>query len=769
MILTIQSQNYTSALDSAHALTIRRTLNEPSVCELWLSLPANGSLAVPARNQSLSIAGDDGTAYFTGYIAATPMPEYAGLALEGPRYRYALQAISDEVLLDQILMPPNKGTSGQTAGALMTTLVTNTGSRALSTSALNLNLQVGSFAPDSGTPFSGCASQVAGQVRAAYRALSGQLTLTPVPSATHALSETNGSLSLANLSLTAGVKRALANDITVCGENEPWAYATEYFLGDGTTTQFPLSADPFYPAASKTKIITELFNETQINPAVWSANSSWFTIGSSGLSMLGGNGVDGQVTITWLDPIEMGGTLLAEAAGITLQTNSAGILAGFYDGTPLAYNCIAGFEATAASGTGAVSLQPVILGSASGTAFAVNPANQYTLRVRVHCPENERNFSTYYSFGDSGAISTGGETNMAPANLLFELVEFVDGVASMPVILYDGAIPGLPPSCLVIAASSINLQGTMRSFTLTNLGSGWVVTTPSGGTPFTRRVGTAEQGAECHVERTGKLAFYTGFVPLAGEQIAVGYRTEGRALGRAVNSASQAALAASGLPSVSAWIGTVSNPPARSSADCRAAASTIAQASAGVSALWSGTYKGTRLSFAADVWPGDELELNASSLSLNAQVVVRTVKVTYSASSPDLFQYDVTFANDWADDLAIKTSTTVPAIAWLPAPVNYTPIANLNALTVTALTGTSVTVNTGVAPPSGGGFEVRTRDFAFMPGSDPTLVLRGSTETLTFSRISANDRFYIRIFDGSTPPNYSEFSAALFINLPLSS
>jgi hypothetical protein len=95
-------------------------------------------------------------------------------------------------------------------------------------------------------------------------------------------------------------------------------------------------------------------------------------------------------------------------------------------------------------------------------------------------------------------------------------------------------------------------------------------------------------------------------------------------------------------------------------------------------------------------------------------------------------------------------------------------LANLNGLTVTALNGSAVTVNIGITPPSGGGFEIRLRDFAFMPGEDPTLVMRGSQQTLTFSRVSAADRFYIRMYDGSTPPNYSEFSAAVFVNLPLS-
>ena len=42
--------------------------------------------------------------------------------------------------------------------------------------------------------------------------------------------------------------------------------------------------------------------------------------------------------------------------------------------------------------------------------------------------------------------------------------------------------------------------------------------------------------------------------------------------------------------------------------------------------------QGNRASFASDVWPGDALLLNAPSTNLDAQVVVRTVKVTYSPS-----------------------------------------------------------------------------------------------------------------------------------------
>ena len=57
--------------------------------------------------------------------------------------------------------------------------------------------------------------------------------------------------------------------------------STEYFLGDGATTQFYLAQDPFFPAASKATIISELFNEPQINQSVWGNH------GRSGLSLTG--------------------------------------------------------------------------------------------------------------------------------------------------------------------------------------------------------------------------------------------------------------------------------------------------------------------------------------------------------------------------------------------------------------------------------------------------------------------------------------------------
>jgi len=771
MKITIQGQDYTAALDAAHPLTIERKLNEPSVCQFRLSLPSNGSLLIPARYSGIAILGDDGTIYFTGYIAVAPLPEYAGLALEGPRYRIAIHALSDEILLDQLSMPPSAGVIGLTVGELLSALVARTGSSALSTSGLGLATPVAHFAPAPGVRWSAAAAQAASQARSAYRAVNGALLLSAAASVVHPLNEADGSLNLAALSLTASVRRALANDVTVCGEREPAAYVTEYFLGDGVTTQFYLAQEPYFPPSSQTAVLHELFNEPRIDERIWGSPGpgGYISLGAGGLVMNGGNGYDGAIALALLDPIEMGGAMLLESAGVTLAPGSVGNLCGFFNASLQTSDSVAAFHASAAIGTGAVTLQPYIQGTPAGSTFAIDPSNQYTLRVRFNAPELQREQAVYRSFGDSGPIAFGGAISGCGARIQMEIQEFVGGVGGTPVTLYDGSIADLPAPAYVVAASSINLIGSMRSLRLTNLGSGWVVATPSHGSPCTRRIGSVAQAGECHIDRTGKLVFYAGFAPPAGEQIAVSYRTVGRAIGRWVNTESQAALVAAGMPSVSTWIGTVTNPAARSSADCRNAAQAIAQAAAGVSALWSGTYLCHRSSFASDVWPGDALLLDAPSTSLNAQVVTRSVKLTYRSSYPDLVEYAIQFANDWAEDLAIETSAAVPADAWLPAPAAPAYLPNLNNLTVTTMTGSAVTINAGITPPPGGGFEVRRRDFAFMPGSDPDLVARATVPTITFARESTADRFYIRMYDGSSPPNYSEFSTALFINLPLGS
>lgn len=282
--------------------------------------------------------------------------------------------------------------------------------------------------------------------RASYRVLGGAVALSSVQTTVHSLNETDGSLSLANLAFTAGVKRALANDVTVCGENEPVAYVTEYFLGDGSTTEFDLAADPYFPSASESTIISELFNEPEINQSLWSVSggAGYLTLGASGLAMNGGNGIDGQTLLTWIDPVEMGGTLLLEAVGVALSPGSTGIVAGFFNSLETAANCTAGFQVTAQQGSGAVTLQPIVQGALAGTTYALNSSNQYTLRVRVHCPECHRAQAVYYSFGDSGLIAAGGQWSVAPEKFKWRSRSLSTASARLLLLSTTALLPAYP-------------------------------------------------------------------------------------------------------------------------------------------------------------------------------------------------------------------------------------------------------------------------------------------------------------------------------------
>jgi hypothetical protein len=297
----------------------------------------------------------------------------------------------------------------------------------------------------------------------------------------------------------------------------------------------------------------------------------------------------------------------------------------------------------------------------------------------------------------------------------------------------------------------------------------WITSTPANGTPVVRRAGTTAQGADCTIGRSGRLQFYPASTPLAGDLIAVSYRTGQRSVARLANASSIAAESNGGtLPGTACWMGTVTRPAPRSSADCENAASAILAVSTSRAAAWKGKYTEWNADQQGDVWPGDLLAVTSTSAGLNTSLVVREVQIDTLSGTPARTKYGISFANDWADEIAIQTSSAVPADAWLPQEPEITaPLANLNSLAVTSITGTTIQIAAGATAPAGGGFEVRRRDWSFTPGPGPDLVLRSPVPNFTIPRQSTMERYYIRMYDGSTPPNYSRFSSAVFVNLPL--
>jgi len=94
-------------------------------------------------------------------------------------------------------------------------------------------------------------------------------------------------------------------------------------------------------------------------------------------------------------------------------------------------------------------------------------------------------------------------------------------------------------------------------------------------------------------------------------------------------------------------------------------------------------------------------------------------------------------------------------------------LPDLTAAEITQATSTSVDVDAGVAPGSGGGIEVRWTDFGWGQDNDRNLAGRFSTQTFTLTRLAAVQNYYLRQFDNSTPPKYSRYTTALHLKYPL--
>jgi hypothetical protein len=761
--------DYSAALCADGPLKIARSLNAPSVCSGLLDV-GDAALGVPVRRGRVVVTAANGTVLFTGYIATEPEAVYAGTGLKGPVYRYAFSAVSDEWLLDKQAVPLSGAGLAQSGGQLLRTLTNRVDAGLFTTTGVMNGLSVGVFEPMQTESWSANAGGVASATYAAYRVLDGAVSLQPAGTVTHALSDGDGTLQVAALK-TASVKE-LANNVTVSGEMEPTAYVTETFAGDGTTTVFQLSQAPFRPkkTANSAQFLTDSFNQSTLDKQIWQITDpgSHLGLSAAGLTMTGGNGFDGQTTLTAIDAVELGGTLVIEAGSLQLGGANAGIVCGLYSGAIQSANCFVGYNVRQSEGATVVT--PFVNGAEVGTVFTLLEGHIYTLRIRLHCVEVQRVLQTYYAMVDGVVQAFGGGLVSAPMSVVFELQDLGASSNTPATVLYDGSVVSSPSSCSFAAVNCVQLFGSMGYCRVTQTGSAWVGSTLPSGVKMTRLVGVAGEGIDCTVSATGKVTFFAGRVPVAGELVTVTYRGQQRAVARMEDAASVAAETASGDPGTAQWLGKVLKPVARSSMDCESAALAVLSFSASRAAAAAGTYVAVN---PVDVWPGDVLAVTSGGETMS--VIVRRVDIVDGMACPEVLTYRMAFANDWAEGLGLTLSEAIAADALLPrtalnvtSPLGGNVLANLQQLQVVSATGTALQVDAGMAPPAGGGFEVRRRDGDFGPGVDQDLVLRSPVRSFSIPREGQVEHYYVRMYDGSTPPVYSRFSSAVFTDLPVS-
>jgi len=63
--------------------------------------------------------------------------------------------------------------------------------------------------------------------------------------------------------------------------------------------------------------------------------------------------------------------------------------------------------------------------------------------------------------------------------------------------------------------------------------------------------------------------------------------------------------------------------------------------------------------------------------------------------------------------------------------------------------------------------EVRENDYGWGQANDRNLLGRFSTQTFSLARLAVAQDYFLRLYDGSSPPKYSRYSAALHVDYPL--
>jgi hypothetical protein len=766
--------DYTAAIDRAVAPRVERKINQPS--ELRCSLLAGGAgFVVPAAGARVILTKASGGLVFTGYLMQAPQFEYLGFGEQGAVYRYDLVAESDEVLLDQKVLPNRAPFEGRSAGAALRQLAADLLPGWFDTSAVQDVDTLASYQVNRQKKFSYHAAEIALAARASYRAVNGALRLAPVGSVTLAINESDVSFSPAGLKLAC--PRVALNDVTVIGLDEPQAYVRDYFVGDGLSLKFYLSQKPFQQ--SKPALIDEQYVGPGLDAATWvvSDPASAITVPAQTLQVSGGTGQDGQTSVKFIEQIELGGALELQHGDVSFTGPSTGVLGGLYGGAISAAGCLAGFQ-VAPSGSGST-IQALISGAPTGAVVTTTSGHRYVLTSYIYSREVYRSGEIYHSSLHPAGSGWGGAAVPADVRVVLELKDIDPAnpatMVAAATVLADTVIPNAPGLCTYALVNAASMHCSIAYTFVTHISLAEVRSALPSSSYVTQIVGSLSDGGECAIASLTSLDFYPQYVPPLNTLIVASYRGTGRAVAEVANSAGIASLQSGADDGVRGLVRTMKVPGARTQADCENAALAILDDAGGLA--WAGTYEAWSDFLpggSSDIFPGDGVTVNVPSQNATFSAIVRKVSIDLVDPADDRGKYTIEFANDLAAPLALQeqsSATTVP-LQDMPVRLSTTQVGAyyLAALTnaqITAVTSTTVQVDAGMAPGSGLGIEVRLHDFGWGAANDRNLLGRFSTQTFSLPRLARAQNYFLRLYDNSSPPRYSRYAAALHVDYPL--
>ena len=767
-------QDYTGALDGTKLPNVERKLNQPA--ELQFSLVANSpGFVIPVMGARVTLGKMNGSDVFTGYVIAAPQYEYLGWGEQGPVYRYNVVAQSDEILLNQKALPNRSPFVDRSAGDALRQLAQDLLPGWFDTSAVQDVDTLATYAVNPQENFSFHAAEIALSARASFQAMDGGLILAPVGTASYALNESDANFSPEGLWLNS--PNLLVNELTVIGADEPQAYVRDYFVGDGESLKFYLSQEPF--AEAKPALIDEEYLGPGLDPTTWvvSDPSSAVSVVAQTLQIAGGTGVDGETTVGFIEQIELGGALELQHGDVTFTAPSQGVIGGLYAGAISAAGCLAGFQITP-SGAGS-NIQALISGSLTGSVMATTPGHQYFFTTYLYSMEVYRSGETYHSSLHPAGSGWGGAAVEADVRFVLEVQDIDPNnpatLVAQATVLCDDVIESAPGFCTYALVDAVSMQCSIAYTYVAHISLAEVRTALPSANYVTQLVGALSDGAECEITSDPSLDFYPQYVPVLNQLIVASYRGSGRAVAQVQNAASVASLQNGADDGTRGTARVVKTPGARTDVDCENAALAILDDGTGIA--WSGTYE-TWSDFlpsaAEDIFPGDAIVVNVPSRGASFTAIVREVQIQVADPADDRGFYTIGFANDLAAPLAIEYSASAVTIALqdMPPLLETTQVGayyqiDLTEAQITAVTSTTVSVDAGMALPSGCGVEVRQNDYGWGQANDRNLLGRFNTETFTLARLAETQDYFLRLYDDSSPPKYSRYSAALHVDYPL--
>src|SRR6185369_13350648 len=199
----------------------------------------------------------------------------------------------------------------------------------------------------------------------------------------------------------------------------------------------------------------------------------------------------GGTTVSFAEPMELGGALLMQHGELETNTSASAVIGGLYSGAVTRANCFAGFSVQ-----GGV-LRALVNGALAGPSITINATHKYALTTRLYS-------LTQYRAQERFVSSVAGHGGGAVAGSVRVVLEVHDvdpaNVATLQApstVLYDAVIAATPGFCTYALMNVATMTGSVSFARVQRAVSTEVRSTTPAQPTKTRLIGSVAEGAEC--------------------------------------------------------------------------------------------------------------------------------------------------------------------------------------------------------------------------------------------------------------------------------